>query len=132
RINVRNRPNVRVLEAAIGSRSGNVDLKHGRYSQGTLTVRSGEGAVKIVTVPEAVRLAGADAVLFIAKIDIEGFEQDLFAENTEWAASAPVVFIEPHDWLFPGRTVTKNLLRVFSNSAHEILITGGDTLAFVL
>lgn len=131
RKNASHLPNVRVVEAAVGSSSGQVQLIRSHGSQATRTERSGTAGVPIITISEAVELAGGRARLFIAKIDIEGFERDLFAANIDWVANAPVVFVESHDRLFPGQSVTRNVLKVFSATQHDVLITGGDTFAFV-
>jgi FkbM family methyltransferase len=130
RKNVQRYGNVRVVEAAVGSSAGHVQLFYNGRAEGTRAERSG-GGVAIITVPEAIRLAGEDTALLIAKIDIEGFESDLFERNTEWAETAPVVMIELHDWRFPGQRTSKNALRVLSATDHEIVVVGGDTLAFV-
>ena len=75
--------NVQVMEAAVGSSSGNVSLIHTGMSWGTRTERLNGDGVRIVTIPEVVRAAGEGFILLIVKVDIEGFEQDLFAENTD-------------------------------------------------
>jgi hypothetical protein len=40
--------------------------------------------------------------------------------------------IEPHDWLFPGKHTSSSFMQTFAGTRHEIVILGGDTLAFVL
>jgi hypothetical protein len=62
------------------------------------TERSSAG-VQIMTMAEAFE----GGVPFIAKVDIKGFEGDLFSANTEWLKESFVVFIEPHDWLLPDQ-----------------------------
>ncbi len=37
---------------------------------------------------------------FIAKIDIEGFEENLFSADTEWVSRFPIIIIELHDFYF--------------------------------
>ena len=132
RRNLQNLPNAKVLEAAIGSTSGRANVIAREESLASQTERSPDGAVPIMTIAEAVGVVEGEPSLFIAKIDIEGFENDLFAQNTQWVSSAPVLFVEPHDWLFPGQGKCRNLLKALSSTDHELLIVGGDTLAFVL
>ena len=131
RKNLRGAPNAMVVEAAVGSTAGAVNVVANKDSVGIRTERSETGRAAIITIPEAVRLAGEGARLFIAKIDIEGFESDLFAQHTDWATDAPVVVVEPHDWRFPGKGTSRNFRKVFSDTDHEMLILGGDTLAFI-
>jgi len=125
-------PRAQVIEAAIGSTPGHVEVLPAAESLGTRTVRSSSGGVRIVTVDDALHSAGEKARPFIAKIDIEGFERDLFSANTGWIAKMPVVMVEPHDWRFPGERTSAPVLKAFAASGHELLITGGDTLTFVL
>ena len=38
---------------------------------------------------------------FVVDGDIEGFEKDLFSQNTEWVQLFPLLIIELHDWMLP-------------------------------
>ena len=53
------------------------------------------------------------------KIDIESFEDDLFARNTEWFDAFPVVVIELHDWLLPGKLTSQNFLKLASQRDRD-------------
>lgn len=75
------------------------------------------------------RLPSGDQ-LFIVKIDIEGFEADLFESNLGWLDELTALFVEPHDWMFPGKRVTGPLQQALANRSFELFI-GGDTLAYV-
>ncbi len=44
----------------------------------------------------------ADGRLFIVKIDIEGFERDLFDRNIDWVDQAAAIIVEPHDRMLHG------------------------------
>jgi FkbM family methyltransferase len=130
RTNVEGRENIMVLEAAVGQSNGKVDLMHGRKSWATQTLRSTGGSTDIVTINDVVELAPANSKLFLVKVDIEGFESDLFASNVEWMNETPLVMFEPHDWLFPGKHSSRAFLAAIAKTQHEILI-GGETLIFV-
>lgn len=132
RKNAQHLPNAKVVQAAVGAAAGAVDLEISPgESWANRTVRSDDGAVPVVTIPQAVVMAGEKAEPFIIKIDIEGFESDLFSENLDWIATAPVVMIEPHDWLFPGQKTSKAFMKAFANTDHEMLLSG-DTIIFAL
>lgn len=123
-------PNARVVQAGIGSRPGALALESAGQSWAVTTVRATTGDVELITMSDAVAsVPGGE--LFIAKIDIEGFESDLFETDTEWASTAPLVFIEPHDWLFPGRQTSNSFRRTFNETGHELLLRG-ENLVFVL
>jgi len=104
RKNVASLGNITVVEGAIGGRHGtvSVDPTDKSWTAQTHRVENGPG-VTVYTVADIMRMAGADASLFIVKIDIEGFEADLFDHGTEWVADVAGIFIEPHDWMFPGQ-----------------------------
>jgi FkbM family methyltransferase len=55
-----------------------------------------------------------DSVPFIAKVDIEGFEHELFSKNTAWMQRFPLLIVEIHDWLICRQAVSGNFLRAVS------------------
>lgn len=59
---------------------------------------------------------------FIVKIDIEGFERDLFEVNTEWIDRTDIIIIEPHDWLLPKQKTFRNFLSVISRKNRDFII----------
>jgi FkbM family methyltransferase len=125
RLNTEGR-NVEVVEAAIGASSGSVSLVSAEQSWGVQTVRGGD--VPIVTVPQLLdRIEGAE--LLIAKIDIEGFESDLFAEATDWLETVSAIFVEPHDWMLPGRGTSRSFRQAIGPE-FDMLISG-ENLIFV-
>jgi hypothetical protein len=122
-----------VLEAAVGARGGRVTLSNPEdksWAFQTRRVESAEQGVDICTVDQAVKLVGEKARLFIAKIDIEGFESDLFEENLGWLDQADVVIIEPHDWMLPGKDSSLNFRRALMGRPGDMLIAG-ENLIFI-
>lgn len=110
-----------VVEAAIGSVPGYVSISvEEGASWGAQTTRA-ESGLEIVTVDQAVGKVPRGE-LFIAKVDIEGFEADLFESNTDWIDRAFVVYVEPHDWLFPGRRTSRTFQRELAKRDFEIFI----------
>ncbi len=65
---------------------------------------------------------------FLIKIDIEGFERDVFSVNTDWIDNFAGIFIEPHDWLFPGEGISKNLQRAMAGRDFEFFINGENII----
>lgn len=61
---------------------------------------------------------------FIIKIDIEGFEHDLFFKNTEWVDLFPVIIIELHDWMLPRKKTSNNFLKRISRSNRDFVHIG--------
>ena len=119
---------VEVLAVAIGSTSGSVDLETAGEEWACVTSRNERGSVLVRTVDDIVAAQSDDYELFIVKIDIEGFEGDLFADNTGWVDQAKVVIIEPHDWMFPGQLTSRNFQRVLGAGAFEVVISGENLI----
>lgn len=83
------------IQAAIGSEDGFVAVKDGPLGWATRVERASQG-LPIITMDRAFETV-ENGVPFIAKIDIEGLEKDLFSKNTGWLADTFVVHIELHD-----------------------------------
>lgn len=117
---------VDVVEAALGARTGSVSLVASDESWGIQTVRGGE--VPVVTIQTLLdRVENAE--LLLAKIDIEGFESDVFREETGWIDQATAVILEPHDWMLPGQG-TSRAFRQAIGPEFEMLLSG-ENLIFV-
>jgi FkbM family methyltransferase len=110
-----------VITAAIGATPGYVSIPENATGWGARTERSNRG-IEIVTMSEAFGSV-PDGCPFIAKIDIEGFESDLFSSNTEWLDHVHMVYIEPHDWLMPGKRTSGNFQRAMAQREFEIFIS---------
>ena len=111
--------NIKAVHAALGSKRGFVKVTVPDLGWSAQTERTKEG-VPIITMADAF----AEGVPFIAKVDIEGFESDLFSSNTEWLRDTFVVFIEPHDWLLPGQLTSRSFQQALGKEDYEIYISG--------
>ena len=107
-----------IVEAAVGSAPGTATLSDDPEGCAVQTKRADNG-VEIVTIDDAVALV-PDGEPFICNIDIEGFEKDLFAANTEWIDRFALVIIEPHDWREPGAMISRNFQREMAARPFEI------------
>ena len=120
---------VEVLPVAIGSVPGSVTLvSEDRENWAFTTVRDGAGSVPVTTVPDIVAAQGDEFELLLVKIDIEGFEEDLFAENTDWVRDATVIIVEPHDWMLPGGHTSRNFQRVLGADHFDVMILGENLI----
>jgi FkbM family methyltransferase len=129
RKNVSNLEKVHVEEAAVGASPGHITLDNpAQKAWSPRSERSTEG-IPIVTINDLVAsVTGAE--LLIAKIDIEGFESDLFATNLQWLDSVRVVIVEIHDWMMPGRRTSFSLQRAMADRQFEMMISG-ENLVYV-
>jgi FkbM family methyltransferase len=116
-------PRITILPAAIGSSRGWVALESADGQGWAVQTVRGDGDVRIVTMDDAIA-AGGGAEPFLCKIDIEGFEADLFACNTDWIARFQVLVIECHDWLRPGEFTSLPFRRAIAQDRFEMFVAG--------
>jgi FkbM family methyltransferase len=128
RQNVSGSTGITVVPAAIGGHPGFVRVLNDGMGWAAKTVRANEG-VPIITMPEAF-VKVPNGVPFIAKVDIEGFESDLFAENIDWLNDLYMVVIEPHDYKFAGMKTSRSFQSAMANHDFEIFISG-DSLIYM-
>jgi hypothetical protein len=114
------------MEAAIGAERGFAGLSSRGLAWAVQTERA-EAGVPIVTVNDAFEASGGDVPFFV-KIDIEGFENDLFASNTDWLARCYMVAIEPHDWMLPGKMTSRTFQQAMARYPFELFLRGENLL----
>ncbi|TCZ67882.1 FkbM family methyltransferase [Flaviaesturariibacter aridisoli] len=110
-------PNVEILHGAIWPREETLRLLDKGFGEASFMVTSneGEGSYELpaYTIAGLMKRAGITTVDLV-KIDIEGAEMDLFAENFEsWLPYTKVLLVETHDRYRPGtsRTVFETINR---------------------
>jgi len=128
RRNVAHLPKVQVVEAALGAVTGHGTIANMEEKAWAFQVsRSEDGEIPVVTIPELVASV-PDGVLFGAKIDIEGFESDVFLQNTAWLDDVKFVFLEPHDWMLPGAKTSRAFQRQLAARDFDLLVAGENLL----
>ena len=69
---------------------------------------------------------------YLIKIDIEGYEKNLFIDNYEWLDKFKIVIIELHDWMLPTEGNSFNFLRALTDimvkKKKRDLILSGENL----
>ncbi len=112
---------VRVIQAGVASAPGTAQIVDpGMSTDAYRTELSDGGDVPMVTLDGLIREA-APAMPFVVKIDIEGFESNLFAANTGWVDRFRVLVIELHDWMLPGQANSRNFLRTVSQYDRDFV-----------
>jgi len=124
--NVANLTDVIVLEAAIGGEPGFVTMVPTAHAWAVKTRRADAGC-EIITIDQAVAMVPSGKLL-MAKIDIEGFESDLFDGDLRWMEDVSGVFIEPHDWMLPGKGSSRSFQAAFGERDFEIFLRGENLL----
>ena len=118
--------------AAIGAADGETTLTDpGEGEWGYRTVPGAEGErVRVIAATRIVaeeRAAGR--VPFIAKIDIEGGEADLFSSDAGWVDLFPLLIIELHDWLLPRAGSSRNFLRCVAERDRDFVFRGENVFS---
>jgi FkbM family methyltransferase len=121
---------VRVIRAGIASESGSARMVDpGMSTDAYRTEISDAGDVRMVGIGDLVRDEAPAAVPFVVKIDIEGFESNLFAKNTGWIDDFCVLVIELHDWMLPQQSNSRNFLRAVSQYHRDFVHINENTFS---
>ena len=71
----------------------------------------------------------AGYVPFIAKIDIEGGEADLFSQTVEWADAFALLIVELHDWLLPKEGTSHSFLAYVGSRNRDFIHIGENVFS---
>jgi FkbM family methyltransferase len=120
--------NVNILHAAIGSERGAVEIENPEEANKdsfrvNADVNPGKDSIKMMSISDIEKLY-PDSVPFIAKIDIEGFENELFSKNTGWMKDFYLITIEIHDWMLPHKSPSQNFFREHSKESRDCYLRG--------
>lgn len=116
------------MEAGISSESGKGSLIDMGSNNAFRVVKDSNGGLDFISINEIVE-KNKDIAPFIVKIDIEGFEADLFAKNIEWIDKFPVIFIELHDWMLPKSGISRNFLKAMASRDRDFVHFPGYVLS---
>ena len=93
-----------------------------------LPLSDGDG-IRAYTIDEICEQLGTTSPL-IVKLDIEGAQSSLFADNTGWVASAHLIVLELDDWLYPWQGTSRNFFSCLSRHPFEYLWHGESIFCF--
>ena len=130
---------------ALGSRSGWGRLYH---PDGEPTIGRGHAAFRVMAAGGETQIepmetvigwsatgavnvmdAGHAATPFLAKIDIEGAEADVFAGDCSWVDRFPLLIVELHDWLYPGEGLSKPFLWAMQHFNRDFIVRGEHVIS---
>lgn len=124
-------PNIVFMESAIGSernRGTIVDPGLGNIAYRMSLAK--DGATEIVAINDLLAQYSADEYTpFMIKIDIEGFESELFSKNIEWIEKFPLMIIELHDWMLPTSNNAHNFLVAVAPLNRDFVFYGEDVFS---
>jgi FkbM family methyltransferase len=121
---------VEAVQAGVASRPGRmrvVDPGEGDWGFRTEPASdsdSGPALTDSVTVNDIYARYARETFPFIAKLDIEGAERDVFSANTEWVARTPLIIVELHDWMLPKSGTARPFLRCIADLDRDFVHIG--------
>lgn len=129
--NNRTQENVTLIQAGISCENGKGKIfNRGSENWAFQTEISETGDIKMLSVNEILHNVSAqNSSPFIAKIDIEGFERNLFSKNTEWVDKFPLIIIELHDWMLPNQANAQNFLQCVSALNRDFVFYGENVFS---
>ena len=105
-------------------------------SRATKIADNGDKMISSVTVEEALKEFDKEKYQpFLIKIDIEGFEKELFSKNYDWIDYFEVIIIEIHDWMIFRKsnsyTFLSALVDVMNKKNKRDLLISGENLVSI-
>ena len=123
--NVKNNERVELINTAISNEVINFEVQDDSTN---LEDSRGKNIVEVLdnNLPKSIKIndilsqkKNRDYFPYLIKIDIEGYENNLFERNTEWVDQFKIIIIELHDWMLPGKSSSKNFFKVIAESMKK-------------
>jgi FkbM family methyltransferase len=123
--------NVEIVRAAIASEDkAGVLVDPGLGAWGYRVEECPEGSVKLMSINGILSdPANVGCEPFIVKIDIEGFEKELFSKNTEWIDRFMLLIIELHDWMLPRERTSGTFLSAIAGLDRDFVHIGENVFS---
>jgi FkbM family methyltransferase len=125
------------INSAIMSKNYTYKNIYQNDNRANFVVKTNKKKNKSVTINDVLKkIKDYDYDYFLIKIDIEGSENDLFSKNYDIIKKFKIIIIELHDWLHPGKNISKNFLKFMnkqnnSKKFQRDIITFGENLIAV-
>tara|TARA_B100000886_G_C20426982_1_gene494713 strand:- start:8826 stop:9662 length:837 start_codon:yes stop_codon:yes gene_type:complete len=110
----------------------NFDRNNNDYRASKITEK-GIDKINSITINELLREYSTFKP-FMIKIDIEGFEKNLFEQNYDWIDKFDILIIELHDWMLPEVSNSFNFLSAITDimkkySKRDLIISGENLIS---
>jgi FkbM family methyltransferase len=118
--------------AAIGVADGEtalVDPGEGEWGYRTDAAAAGARVPVVGAAALVAEKQRGGSVPFIAKIDIEGGEAELFSRDTGWVDRFPLLIVELHDWLLPRGRTSHSFLRCIAGLDRDFVYIGENVFS---
>jgi len=115
-------PRIRPLHAALASDDGTVSIVDPGLGEWGFRTKAGGD-----TTAYSIETLAKEGAPFILKVDIEGFEKDMF--TPERIDPFCAVYIEPHDAMLPGEGTFDSFLRSHVELGRDLIISGPNLIS---
>jgi FkbM family methyltransferase len=124
--------NVHFIRAAVGAQRAKAKITNVDAGSNAFQVQAGDGDIDVLTMADLIHEASRHTRRgrpFIVKLDIEGYEANVFSGDLSWIDSVPILVVELHDWMFPGRAVSRNFLKAIADRDRDLVILGENVFS---
>ena len=121
-----------LINSAVANSKENYEILENENKRAIRVNDVSDGDNKTVTIKEIIQNYNNDDIHFILKIDIEGFEKNLFEKNSNWVFEFDIIIIEIHDYLYPKQKISETFFRtIYKNKTHNYdCVLQGENLIF--
>ena len=125
---------VELLHAGVGAKDGDAWIMDPNGGMGCRTTGDKTGVhVRIVSLATLMSTKSEPGFSpFLLKVDIEGAEQDLFTSEYELLDRFPLIVMEPHDWMFPGKHTSVNFFQFHAETKREFAMKHENVASIVM
>jgi FkbM family methyltransferase len=129
-LNSKDHPRILPFNAAISDRPSMLGLiNQGDTPWAWETQESEVGQVQALTIPHLLN-TNPQYVLFIVKVDIEGFETNLFRSRTGWVDQLPLMVFEMHDWRTPWSGSGHSFFSTLTRGKRDYIVRGENIFSY--
>ena len=125
-----------ILNNAICSEEKKLKLNINKVDQRGYNITKEKGVdVEGITVNKILNNISKNSRPFLIKIDIEGYESELFKNNFEWIDDFEIIIIEIHDWMLLGQSNSSTFINALNttinNKTKRDLFISGENLVSI-
>lgn len=127
--------NVYFINKAVASKNYNYEVRKNKDPRAhTINIKFNHSLKKTITINQILKMSKNEKSWpFIVKIDIEGFEKDLFKNNIEWMDEFKIIIIELHDWMIPSQSISFNFINALTKTMkyhkRDLIIKGDNIIS---
>jgi FkbM family methyltransferase len=128
--NAANFPNIIPVNAAISDRPSRITLSNSSDAPWAWqTQESTSGEIEALSIGSVIE-GHKDHALMVVKVDIEGFETNLFRSDTSWVDNVPLIVFEIHDWMVPWSGSGHAFFSVLCRTKRDYVIKGENMFSY--